>query len=153
MTASGGSWDGRHAGEEALNGYAACICGYPVASLLEKRPRPVLIVDDDDDTLRAERSVLAEHGFRVREARDGAEALRAIQEEPPACIVLDISMPGIDGPALARELRIQLRHVPLVILTGAADPRHEADRCNAEAYLRKPFDTDELVRVVRRFAA
>lgn len=124
-----------------------------MASLLEKRPRPVLIVDDDDDTLRAERSVLADNGFRVREARDGAEALRAIQEDPPSCIVLDISMPGIDGPAFARELRAQLRHVPLVVLTGASDPRHEADRCNAEAYLRKPFDTDELVRVVRRFTA
>jgi CheY-like chemotaxis protein len=118
-----------------------------------KRPRPVLIVDDDADTLDVERSILHEHGFRVVTARDGDEAMRALQAEPPAVIVLDIQMPGVDGPAFARELRQQLRHVPLVVLTGAADPRHEADRCNAEAYLSKPFDADELVRVVSRFAA
>jgi FixJ family two-component response regulator len=43
--------------------------------------------------------------------------------------------------------------VPLVVLTGAADPRREADRCNAEAYLQKPFDAAQLVDTVRRFAA
>jgi len=62
-------------------------------------------------------------------------------------------MPGIDGPTFARELRTRLRRVPLVILTGVPDPKREADRCNAEAFLRKPFDADELVRVVRRFAS
>jgi CheY-like chemotaxis protein len=118
-----------------------------------KRARPVLLVDDDVDTLDAGQSLLRENGFRVNTARDGNEALVALQQDPPAVIVLDIQMPGVDGPAFARELRQQLRHVPLVVLTGAADPRHEADRCNAEAYLAKPFDAEELVRVVRRFAA
>ena len=118
-----------------------------------KRPRPVLLVDDDVDTLDAEQTILREHGFRVSTARDGDEALVALQNDPPAVIVLDIQMPGVDGPSFARELRQQLRHVPLVVLTAAPDPRHEADRCNAEAYLAKPFDADELVKVVRRFAA
>lgn len=119
----------------------------------EPRPRPVLIVDDDVETLAAERALLLDDGFRVVEARDGAEALRAVQEDPPAVVVLDVQMPGMDGPTFARELRMALRRVPLVILTGVPDPRREADRCNAEAYLSKPFDAGELVRVVRRFAA
>lgn len=118
-----------------------------------KRPRPVLIVDDDEDLLELEQSVLRDHGIHVTTARNGAEALIAMQQDPPALIVLDIQMPGVDGPSFARELRQQLRHIPLVVLTAAADPRHEADRCNAEAYLAKPFDAEELVRVVRRFAA
>lgn len=122
-------------------------------AVFEQRPRPVLIVDDDVDTLRAERALLAEHGFRVVEARDGAEALRVLQADPPALVVLDIQMPGVDGPTFARELRMALRHVPLVVLTGVADPRREADRCNAEAFLSKPFDADELLQIVRRFAA
>jgi DNA-binding response OmpR family regulator len=113
----------------------------------------VLIVDDDFETLSAERELLVASGFRVVEARDGSEALRAVQEDPPAVVVLDVQMPGMDGPSFARALRMALRRVPLVILTGVADPRHEADRCNAEAYLRKPFDADELVGIVRRFAA
>jgi DNA-binding response OmpR family regulator len=115
--------------------------------------RPVLVVDDDDATRSAERAVLTEDGFRVIEARDGAEAMRQIQVDPPALIVLDIQMPGIDGPSFARELRMSLKHVPLVILTGVEDPKHEADRCNAEAFLSKPFNAPELVKVVRRFAS
>jgi DNA-binding response OmpR family regulator len=114
--------------------------------------RPVLVVDDDDATRAAERAVLTEDGFRVIEARDGSEAMLAIQNDPPALVVLDIQMPGVDGPSFARSLRVALRHVPLVILTGVEDPKHEADLCNAEAYLSKPFDAPELVRVVRRFA-
>jgi DNA-binding response OmpR family regulator len=117
------------------------------------RPRPVLIVDDDVATLAAERQLLAESGFRVVEAHDGAEALRMVQEDPPAVVVLDVQMPGMDGPSFARELRMTLKRVPLVILTGVPDPRREADRCNAEAFLSKPFDADELVNIVRRFSA
>lgn len=113
--------------------------------------RPVLVVDDDEATRAAERAVLAEDGFRVIEARDGDEAMVAINSDPPALVVLDIQMPGLDGPSFARELRMALRRVPLVILTGADDPKHEADRCNAEAFLRKPFDAPELLKVVRRF--
>ena|SRR6267142_3665654 len=114
--------------------------------------RPVLIVDDDDATRSAERAVLTEDGFRVTEARDGEEAMLAIQNDPPALVVLDIQMPGVDGPSFARDLRMTLKRVPLVILTGVEDPKHEADRCNAEAFLSKPFDAPELLRVVRRFA-
>lgn len=118
-----------------------------------KRPRPVLLVDDDADLLDAEKNLLLEHGFRIVTARDGGEALRAVQQDPPSVIVLDIQMPGIDGPSFARQLREQLRHVPLVVLTGAPDPRHEADRCNAEAFLSKPFDAKRLVATIRRFSS
>ena len=121
-------------------------------TVTERRSRPILIVDDDVDILAVERAMLAENGFAVREARDGAEALRAMDEEPPAMIVLDVQMPGIDGPTFARELRTRLKHVPLVIVTGVADPKREADRCNAEAFLRKPFHADDLLRLVRRFS-
>lgn len=121
-------------------------------ALTERRARPILIVDDDRDILAAEREVLTEHGFTVREAHDGAEALLAMETDPPAMIVLDVQMPGIDGPTFARELRKRLRHVPLIIVTGVADPRREADRCNAEAYLAKPFHADDLLRLVRRFS-
>jgi len=124
-----------------------------VVVLGQRFARPVLVVDDDEATRSAERAVLTEDGFRVIEARDGAEAMRQIQADPPALIVLDIQMPGVDGPSFARELRMALRHVPLVVLTGVDDPKHEADRCNAEAFLSKPFNAPELVKVVRRFAS
>ena len=121
-------------------------------TVTERRSRPILIVDDDLDILAVEHAMLTDHGFSVREAHDGAEALRAMDEDPPAMIVLDVQMPGIDGPTFARELRMRLKHVPLVIVTGVADPKREADRCNAEAFLRKPFHSDDLLRLVRRFS-
>ena len=120
--------------------------------LIERRSRPILIVDDDREILAVERAVLTDEGFTVREAHNGADALVALEADPPAMIVLDVQMPGIDGPTFARELRTRLRHVPLVILTAAADPKHEADRCNAEAYLAKPFRAEDLLRLVRRFS-
>jgi CheY-like chemotaxis protein len=140
---------GRFHGLKAYGTPLACT----VSMRIDHRPRPVLIVDDDIETLLAERELLVESGFRVVEARDGAEALRVVQLDPPALVVLDVQMPGMDGPSFARELRMALRRVPLVILTGVADPRREADRCNAEAYLAKPYDARELVDIVRRFAA
>jgi DNA-binding response OmpR family regulator len=124
-----------------------------VVVLGQRFARPVLVVDDDEATRSAERAVLTEDGFRVIEARDGAEAMRQIQADPPALIVLDIQMPGVDGPSFARDLRMALKHVPLVILTGVEDPKHEADLCNAEAFLSKPFNAPEFVKVVRRFAS
>ena len=119
----------------------------------KRKPRPILVVDDDSEIRDVERQILADHGFRVIEARDGGEAMRFIDLDPPALIILDVQMPGVDGPTFARALRARLRRVPLVILTGVPDPKREADRCNAEAFLRKPFDADELVRIVRKFAS
>jgi CheY-like chemotaxis protein len=116
-------------------------------------PRPVLVVDDDDSIRAAERQLLRDNGYRVVEARDGAEALWVMQHDPPAVVILDVQMPGVDGPAFARELRMGLKHVPLVVVTAADDPRHEADRCNAEAYLAKPYDSATLLSVVRKFAS
>ena len=116
-------------------------------------PRPVLVVDDDDAIRAAEHELLRDNGFRVVEARDGAEALWVMQHDPPAVVILDVQMPGVDGPSFARELRMGLRHVPLVIVTGASDPRREADRCNAEAFLAKPYDSGALLQVVRKFAS
>jgi len=112
----------------------------------------VLVVDDDEATRAAEHAVLEHHGFRVIEASDGEEAMRVLHEDPPAVVVLDVQMPGVDGPSFAREMRMALRRVPLIVLTGKSDPRREADRMNAEAYLAKPFDARELVNAVRRFS-
>ena len=80
------------------------------------------------------------------------EALRLIEDVPPRLLILDIQMPRVDGPALARELRARLRDLPVIVMTARPHPEREADRCNAVASLGKPFDTRDLVRVVRRFA-
>lgn len=67
-------------------------------------------------------------------------------------MLLDIQMPRMDGRAFAAALRRRLREVPIMVMTGVARPEREADRCNASAVLRKPFNGEELVSLVRRFA-
>jgi CheY-like chemotaxis protein len=119
---------------------------------LRKRARPILIVDDSADIRVLVREVLSGAGFTCVTAADGAEALRRIEESPPALILLDINMPHVDGPAFARELRMRLRHIPLIVMTALSRPDREADRCNANAVLAKPFDTDVLVGLVRRYS-
>ena len=110
------------------------------------------VVDDDPAVRRLVWTVLVDAGFDVAEAADGEEALRVIEDRPPRLLLLDIQMPHVDGPSLVHELRARLHDLPVVVMTGRPHPEREADRCNAVAALAKPFDTDRLVGLVRRFA-
>lgn len=116
------------------------------------RRRPVLVVDDDPAMRRVVTDLLGDAGFPCVAAESGVEALRRMDEVPPSLILLDIQMPQMDGVAFARELRMRLRHVPLVVLTARDHPDREADRCNADAVLAKPFASDQLLGLVRRYA-
>jgi CheY-like chemotaxis protein len=112
-------------------------------------------VADDDEPIRRLICVNLElEGFTVEVAPDGWECLTAAWADPPDLITLDLVMPGLDGLATAARLRAdaRTRHVPIVLLSGAANPR---DRARAEAlgvdvFLAKPFVPEVLVATVRR---
>lgn len=120
----------------------------------------ILIVDDEVSVIEVVTLYLRREGFRVRAARDGAEALLAVQSERPALIILDVMLPHIDGLTLMRRLRQNpALDVPVILLT-ARD--HEVDRIGgldlgADDYVTKPFSPGELVSrvkaVLRRTAA
>lgn len=117
-----------------------------------RRRRPILVVDDDPAVRDLVSELLTDAGFEPLLARDGKEALHRIEDARPALVLLDIQMPHVDGVALARELRMRLRQIPLVVVTGVARPGRAADECNAVACLQKPFDNEALLHLVRRFA-
>ena len=117
----------------------------------------VLVADDDADILTLVRLRLERGGFEVVEARDGEEALRLAQERLPQLVVLDISMPGLDGLEVVRRLRADeaTAGIRLVLLTARAQ---EADvargfDAGADAYVRKPFSPAELLDRVRELVA
>jgi CheY-like chemotaxis protein len=112
----------------------------------------VLVVDDDAETRAVVKEALSEAGFAVLAAQNGGEALALVEDQRPAMLLLDIQMPGIDGVAVARELRMRLRQIPVVVMTGMPQAERQADHCNAVACLRKPFEIGSLVQLVRRFA-
>jgi DNA-binding response OmpR family regulator len=112
----------------------------------------VLVVEDDPDLAALEQLILAEAGFAVRTAADGAQALAAVAEELPGLILLDMRLPVMNGWEFARELRA--RHgsaVPIVVVTAAENARARAEEIGAEGWLEKPFDLDAVVAAVRRF--
>jgi len=115
---------------------------------------PMIPVADDDANLRASvRAALERDGLKVREARDGLEARLAIRstDARPALVVLDISMPRVNGLELLRELRAGGDSIPVIFLTSRDE---ELDRVlglelGADDYLPKPFSLRELTARVR----
>ncbi len=111
----------------------------------------LLLVDDDPPIRRMLERTLAAEGYDVEAAADGGAALAAIERSMPDAIVLDVTMPGLDGLAVTRRLRAKGLRVPILLLT-ARDAVHERVAgldAGADDYLVKPFDADELSARVR----
>jgi len=112
----------------------------------------ILVVDDEASVVEVVCLYLQREGFAVRVARDGRAALDAIQEEPPALVVLDLMLPEIDGLEIMRRLRDSAEiDVPVIMLTAR---RQETDRIyglelGADDYVVKPFSPAELVSRVK----
>jgi adenylate cyclase len=107
-----------------------------------------VVVDDDPEVVRAVTAVLEADGYRVEGVHDQREALRAVLEDPPALVVLDVNMPGLGGWELCDILRRQshTRDVPVLFLSGRADVRDQitAMQVGGSDYVTKPFRPEEL---------
>jgi CheY-like chemotaxis protein len=114
----------------------------------------VLVVDDDLDVRMVMQSILENEGLHVEVAADGAEALAGATRHPPAVVVLDISLPVVDGYEVARQLRAQHGpELPILAVTADGSAARKARDVGAFAYLRKPFEIENLVSLVRRVLA
>jgi len=112
----------------------------------------ILVVDDEAAVVEVVALYLRRDGFDVRVAHDGLAAQKAIDEQLPALVVLDVMIPGLDGLALMRQLRADPGvDVPVILLTARSQ---EADRIyglelGADDYVTKPFSPAELVSRVK----
>ena len=114
----------------------------------------ILIVEDDAAILANLSRFLRLEGFHVTTACNGAEGLRAVEEQLPDLVLSDLLMPEMDGETLLSILRAgpATAHVPVIFLTASAD-RAERDaklRLGASDYLVKPLDLQEILAAVRR---
>jgi DNA-binding response OmpR family regulator len=106
----------------------------------------VLVVDDEGDIRALVRELLQRAGHDVIEAADGTEALRVFYAEQPDLVVLDVSMPGLDGWGTLERIR-ELSDVPVVMLTARAAELEKVRglRGGADDYVTKPFGRQELL--------
>lgn len=133
--------------------------GVTAAAPYPARPpgeRTVLVIDDDADAREMVRRTLAQEGYLVLTAADGAEGLRVARESLPDVVTLDVMMPGLDGMTTARRLRSdpltsRARIVLISARTRPADLEQGAE-AGADDYVIKPFDPDDVVDAVRRLA-
>jgi DNA-binding response OmpR family regulator len=115
--------------------------------------RAKLLVVDDQPTVRTSlRDLLSLRGYQVDEASSGEEALALFEETHYDLLLLDVRMPGMDGPEVMRHLRKSHPDLPVVILTAHAsvDSAIAAVKLNAADYLLKPFKIEDLIATVGR---
>lgn len=115
----------------------------------------VLIVDDEPAIRRTISVVLASEGYACRQAADGQEALAALESTPAAAvIVLDLLMPGMDGPAFLaeRRQRAAIRDIPVIVISASREARtpDALEMLGVAAVFPKPFDIDELLAAIRK---
>jgi len=111
--------------------------------------RPLLFVVDDEEAIRgALRVLLRGEGFDVRTFASGPEALAALAEATPACMLADYHMPGMDGRELIEALRLRDASVPVILMTGRDDPAQLPLRGHAHV-VQKPFDAGLLISKLR----
>jgi two-component system chemotaxis response regulator CheY len=112
----------------------------------------ILVVEDDLAILAMVKDVLRAEGYAPIVAKNGAEALAALERTTPALVLLDMRMPVVDGWAVARKLKTAKLRIPVVVMTAAENAARWAAEIGADGYLAKPFELQELLDTVERHA-
>jgi len=114
----------------------------------------VLVVEDYEDTREFMKFLLQDYGFDVAEATNGYEAVESVKRQVPDLILMDISMPGMDGLTAARKIRENSgsRKPPIIAITAYGEAaRRKALEAGCDASLSKPIDFEDLEPVLSRY--
>jgi len=134
--------------DEAVSEAAAGI-EEPVGATVPLAPISVLVIDDDPDVRGFIVASLEEQGYRVREASDGREGLKALEREIPDLVVLDFIMPGLSGADVARQIRSRHPQQPILFVSGYSETEAVKRTAPEAPLLAKPFRADALHKAVR----
>jgi excisionase family DNA binding protein len=107
----------------------------------------VLVVDDDERLREFMRINLEMEGYTVREASSAEEALGSIEDQPPALVLLDVVMPGIDGWEMLQRMQERYGSIPVIMFSGQVDANSagDAEQRGARGFVGKPFDPQQLI--------
>jgi CheY-like chemotaxis protein len=119
-----------------------------------KAPR-VLVVEDEKDNMDLFVQILQYHGCEVLKAEDGREAINVTQEQVPDLILMDLSLPALDGWEATRALKgiPELAHIPIIALTAHAmvGDRESALRAGCNGYISKPIEVTSFYNEVTAY--
>ena len=117
------------------------------------KPR-ILVVDDEEPIRKTMRMTLEYEGFEVTEAPSGVEAIKAVEQDPPDLIFLDIKMPGIDGLEVLEQLKEKTPSTQVIIISGHGNVETavQATRLGAFDFIEKPLETERVLLAVRNAA-
>ena len=116
--------------------------------------KKVLIVEDNEDTRGFMKFLIEGYGYQVVEATDGIEALERFKHQPPDIILMDISLPFVDGLTTARAIREfeTADNVPIIVVTALGKIYHdEAIEAGCNHLLTKPLDFDVLEPLMEKY--
>jgi two-component system cell cycle response regulator DivK len=117
--------------------------------------KTVLLVEDNEDNLVVYRTILHHVGYLVLEARDGEEGVHLARVKHPDLILMDISIPKLDGWEATIQLKadVATRTIPVIALTAHAldEDRQRAATVGCDGYLAKPIEPSRVVQEVERF--
>jgi CheY-like chemotaxis protein len=114
----------------------------------------ILVVEDDPQVARLISLVLQRNGHESHVVSDGQSALDQALSHQPAMIFADLTIKGMGGEALCSALKshAETRNIPYVVVSGDRDIAEKARLCGADDYMGKPFEFDDLIRLVRKYA-
>jgi two-component system KDP operon response regulator KdpE len=112
--------------------------------------RNILVVDDEPQIIRVLKTTLSSHGYGIRTAADGEQALQELKGWSPDLVITDLRMPNMGGLELCRAIRAE-SSVPIIVLSvkGEESIKVEALDAGADDYVTKPFNVNELLARVR----
>ena len=114
----------------------------------------ILVVEDDPHVARLIALVLQRSGYKSHVVSDGQSALDAAEKKQPAMIFADLTIKGMGGDRLCQVLKGQpgTKNIPYIIVSGDRDIAEKARVCGADDYMGKPFEFDDLIRLVKKYA-
>ncbi len=109
--------------------------------------KKILVVDDDPDILEIVKYILTLRGFDVQTHSTGLDLSEVVMSYDPNLILLDILLPGKLGTQACKELKL-VHTIPIILFSAHSDERKSFEKWNADAFIQKPFDIDQLVDTI-----
>ncbi len=114
----------------------------------------ILVVEDDPQVARLISLVLQRNGYKSKVVADGQSALDTAREAKPSMIFADLTIKGMGGEQLCSTLKSspETKNIPYVVVSGDRDIAEKARVCGADDFMGKPFEFDDLIRLVNKYA-